>query len=389
MGASATAIDPIELSRSLIRRPSVTPADAGALDVLQSALERIGFTCHRLTFAEDDGVPIGNLYARIGDVGNGRVFCFAGHTDVVPPGDVGGWALDPFSGEIADGTLFGRGAVDMKSAIASFADAAQRFLVARGNRFDGAISLLITGDEEGVAINGTRKVLDWMRAKGERIDACIVGEPTCQAKLGDMIKIGRRGSLTGRLTVIGAQGHVAYPHLADNPIPRLVRALDGLIARRLDQGTDWFQPSNLEITTVDVGNPATNVIPAKATATFNIRFNDQHDAAALMAWIRRVCDERAGAHELRFEVSGEAFLTAPGALSELVAGAIKRVTGITPELSTTGGTSDARFIRALCPVVEFGLVGRSMHKLNENVVLADIRALSDIYKAVLDTYFAT
>jgi succinyl-diaminopimelate desuccinylase len=300
---------------------------------------------------------------------------------------VAGWSLDPFSGEISDGILWGRGAVDMKSAIAAFADAARRFVAARGIEFGGAISLLITGDEEGIAVNGTKKVLGWMREQGERIDACIVGEPTCQSKLGDMVKIGRRGSLSGWLTAMGAQGHVAYPHLADNPIPRLVRTLDALIARKLDDGNDWFQPSNLEVTTVDVGNPANNVIPAKASAAFNIRFNDRHGSADLIAWIRRVCETHAGAHELRFQVSGEAFLTQPGRLSEIVVGAIEGVTGLKPELSTTGGTSDARFIRAHCEVVEFGLVGRTMHKLNEHAALADIRALSDIYKAVLDSYF--
>jgi succinyl-diaminopimelate desuccinylase len=382
------ASDPVELARALIRRPSVTPADAGALGVLQGALDALGFTCRRMVFEGDGSAPIDNLYARLGEIGNGRVFCFAGHSDVVPPGDVAGWSLDPFSGTISDGVIYGRGAVDMKSAIAAFVDAARRFVAQRGQGFGGAISLLVTGDEEGIAVNGTRKVLGWMAEQGERIDACIVGEPTCQAKLGDMVKIGRRGSMSGWLTVIGAQGHVAYPHLADNPIPRLVRTLDTLIARQLDHGNDWFQPSNLEITTVDVGNPANNVIPAKATATFNIRFNDQQSSAGLIAWIREVCATHAGAHEIKFQVSGEAFLTEPGRLSELVVAAVERVTGIRPELSTTGGTSDARFIRAHCPVVEFGLVGRTMHKLNEHAALADIRALSDIYKAVLDSYFA-
>ncbi|MBM3597052.1 MAG: succinyl-diaminopimelate desuccinylase [Alphaproteobacteria bacterium] len=385
--SSAARTDPIILSRDLIRRPSVTPADAGALDVLGTALERLGFACHRMTFEGDGSAPIDNLYARLGERGNGRTFCFAGHSDVVPAGDVAGWSLDPFSGEIADGILYGRGAVDMKSAIASFVEAAERFTAERGRNFGGAISLLITGDEEGIAVNGTKKVLRWMHDKGEVIDACIVGEPTCQAKLGDMVKIGRRGSMSGWLTVFGAQGHVAYPHLADNPIPRLIRTLDALIQRKLDQGTDWFQPSNLEVTTIDVDNPANNVIPAKASAVFNIRFNVRHSSEALIAWIREVCDIHAGPHEIKFQVSGEAFLTEPGQLSEIVAGAIKERTGIQPELSTTGGTSDARFIRSHCEVVEFGLVGRTMHKLNEHVALADIRTLADIYKTVLDRYF--
>ena len=385
---AAAAADPVDLAQALIRRPSVTPADAGALDVLQAALDGQGFHSKRLVFEGDGSAPIDNLYARLGELGNGRVFCFAGHTDVVPAGDVAGWSLDPFSGEISDGILWGRGAVDMKSAIAAFADAAQRFVIARGPNFGGAISLLITGDEEGIAVNGTKKVLGWMRDQGERIDACIVGEPTCQSKLGDMVKIGRRGSMSGWLTLMGAQGHVAYPHLADNPIPRLVRTLDALLARKLDAGNAWFQPSNLEVTTVDVGNPANNVIPAKASAAFNIRFNDQQNSTDLIAWIRQVCEAHAGTHELRFQVSGEAFLTQPGRLSEIVVGAIEGITGIKPELSTTGGTSDARFIRAHCEVVEFGLVGRTMHKLNEHAALTDIRALSDIYKAVLDSYFS-
>lgn len=384
---AAAAADPVDLAQALIRRPSVTPADAGALDVLQAALDGQGFHCKRLVFEGDGSAPIDNLYARLGELGNGRVFCFAGHTDVVPAGDVAGWSLDPFSGEISDGILWGRGAVDMKSAIAAFADAVRRFVAARGPNFGGAISMLITGDEEGIAVNGTKKVLCWMRGQGERIDACIVGEPTCQTKLGDMVKIGRRGSMSGWLTLMGAQGHVAYPHLADNPIPRLVRTLDALLARKLDAGNAWFQPSNLEVTTVDVGNPANNVIPAKASAAFNIRFNDQQNSTDLIAWIRQVCEAHAGTHELRFQVSGEAFLTQPGRLSEIVVGAIEGITGIKPELSTTGGTSDARFIRAHCEVVEFGLVGRTMHKLNEHAALTDIRALSDIYKAVLDSYF--
>ena len=370
----------VELTRALIRRPSVTPADAGALDLLQGELERLGFACRRLPFGEVD-----NLYARIGD---GRPnFCFAGHTDVVPVGDPRGWTVDPFGGELIDGVVFGRGAADMKGAIAAFLAAADGFLAARGRDFGGAISLLITGDEEGPAVNGTVKVLERLERDGEAIDLCVVGEPTNPRKLGEMVKHGRRGSLTGRLTVLGAQGHVAYPHFADNPIPRLIRTLAALTAERLDDGDADFQPSNLEIVTIDVGNPATNVIPASARATFNVRFSPKHSGASLSDWLREACAAEAGRHDLAIEISGEPFLTEPGPLTELLGRAIEEETGLTPELSTTGGTSDARFIARHCPVAEFGLVGQTMHKADERAAVADLEALVRIYRRLLELRF--
>lgn len=379
-------IDPIELTRALIRCPSVTPADEGALDVLRQAIEPLGFACHRLRFSGDGTPDIDNLYARLGT--KGRNFCFAGHTDVVPPGNPQGWTVDPFKAEIIDGQVYGRGATDMKGAIAAFAAAAARFVKQRGCDFGGSISLLITGDEEGPAVNGTAKVLEWMRQKGETMDLCIVGEPTNEKQLGDMAKIGRRGSMNLVLTALGQQGHVAYPHLADNPNHRLVRMLDALIAKPLDEGTEYFQPSSLQITTIDVGNPTTNVIPACATAGINIRFNDLHSSKSLTEWVRGKLDETGGRYELSVSVSGEAFLTPPGPLSELLSGAIDSVVNRKPKLSTTGGTSDARFIRAHAPVVEFGLVSLTMHKVDERAAIADINNLSSIYEATLDRFFA-
>jgi succinyl-diaminopimelate desuccinylase len=379
------AVDPVALARALIACPSVTPADEGALDVLQAALEGLGFTSHRLTFDEPGTEPVDNLYARLGD--GAPNFCFAGHTDVVPVGDAAAWSADPFGAEIVDDVLYGRGAVDMKGAIACFAAAVARFLAARGGRFEGSISLLITGDEESVAINGTRKVLEWMAENGETIDACVVGEPTNRETLGDMVKIGRRGSISGKLTVRGTQGHVAYPQLADNPVPRLVKTLAALDDRVLDEGTEHFQPSNLEVTTIDVGNAAGNVIPAEAMAEFNIRFNDHHTGASLSEWLHATCAEHAGEHELGLHHSGDAFLTPPGPLSALMSETVTRVLGVPPELSTTGGTSDARFIKDYCPVAEFGLVGQTMHKVDERVALKELHALTDIYAAVLDAYF--
>ena len=379
--------DPVALAARLIRCPSVTPRDAGALGVVQAELERLGFACHRLEFAEPGGEPVDNLYARFG--AGAPSFCFAGHVDVVPPGDESAWSSPPFAGTVAEGALWGRGAADMKGAVACFVAAAQRFLAARGEGLEGAISLLITGDEEGPAVNGTAKVLRWMGENGEKIDACLVGEPTNPRALGEMIKIGRRGSLTGRLTVTGIQGHVAYPALADNPVPRLVRTLSRLIETRLDSGSDHFPPSNLEVTTVDVGNPAENVIPATARATFNIRFNDCHQGSDLKRYISEIVAETAGEHRLDISVGGEAFLTPPGPLSDLVAEAVERVTGRRPVLGTTGGTSDARFIKDHCPVVEFGLAGGTMHKVDEHVSISDLHALTDIYVAVLEGYFKT
>jgi succinyl-diaminopimelate desuccinylase len=372
------------LTGALIRCPSVTPADAGALDVLAGALEGLGFTCHRLRFEEAGAEPVDNLYARIG--GQAPNFCFAGHTDVVPVGDAEGWTVDPFGAEIIDGALYGRGATDMKGAVAAFVGAAARVLA--NGPTPGSISLLITGDEEGPAINGTRKVLGWMAECGETIDHCLVGEPTNPTRLGEMIKIGRRGSMTGRLSVRGVQGHVAYPHLADNPLPRLLRMLSAIDARALDDGTEHFQPSNLEVTTVDVGNPATNVIPAAAQATFNIRFNDRHDSASLERWLRETFTAVGGDWSLDVHVTGEAFLTPPGPLSEMITGAVEAVLGQAPELSTTGGTSDARFIKNVCPVAEFGLIGQTMHKTDERVALDDLARLTDIYAEILTRYFA-
>ena len=378
----ANTVDPVALARALIRCPSVTPRDAGALDIVQSTAEELGFVCHRLPFSDPGDTEVDNLYARLGE--GPPLFCFAGHTDVVPVGEESAWHFDPFAAEIAEATLYGRGAADMKSAIACFLAAVKQFTEAGGT---GAIALLITGDEEGAARNGTRKVLSWMSAHGEVPDVCLVGEPTNPSRLGEMVKIGRRGSLTGRLVVRGRQGHVAYPHLADNPIPRLLAVLAQLTANHLDHGNAHFQLTNLEVTTVDVGNPATNVIPANARATINIRFNDEHSGETLSNWLRETCREHAGAHDLDIEVSGEAFLTPPGRLTDVLSESIERVLGQRPELSTTGGTSDARFIKDLCPVVEFGMVGATMHAADESVTVADIHALTEVYADVLKTFF--
>jgi len=382
-------IDPVAFAAELIRCPSVTPEEGGALDLLQARLEALGFTCTRLPFSDEGTPDVDNLYARIGT--EGPNFCFAGHTDVVPVGDEAAWSADPFGGEIRDGVLFGRGATDMKSAIAAFAAAAQRVLKEGAPK--GSISFLITGDEEGPAVNGTQKMLDWCAAHGEVIDDCLVGEPTNPRALGDMIKIGRRGSVNGWLTAYGAQGHVAYPHLADNPVPRMAAMLSALAGLKLDEGTEHFQPSNLEITTVDVGNSATNVIPAEVRAHFNIRFNDLQTAEGLEVLVRgvldKVCQEMGGSYDLVFKKSGDAFLTAPGRLSDIVAGAVEKVTGRAPELSTSGGTSDARFIKNHARVIEFGLVSQSMHKVDEHIAVKDIEQLTDIYEAVLRGYFGT
>jgi succinyl-diaminopimelate desuccinylase len=379
------AVDPAALAAALIRCPSVTPQDAGAIDVLARALEPMGFACTKLEFTEPGTEPVLNLYARLGR--SGRNFCFAGHTDVVPVGRRESWTVDPFGAEVIDGALYGRGAADMKGSIAAFVAAAARFLGARGGALDGSISLLITGDEEGVSTNGTRKVLDWLREQGERLDACVVGEPTSAKTLGDMVKIGRRGSLTATVTVKGVQGHTAYPHLADNPVHHMVKMLHSLTAEPLDNGTEHFQPSTLQITTTDVGNPASNVIPGEARAVFNIRFNDRWSSKTLQEWIESKLAAAGGNRELKIHVSGESFLTPPGAVSDILSRAIRQVTGRTPELSTTGGTSDARFIHRHCPVAEFGLVGLTMHKVDERVPVADLAALTDIYRAVLDLYF--
>jgi len=370
--------DPLALARALIRCPSVTPADAGAQAVLAEALERLGFTVTRLRFGE-----IENLFARYGS--DGPHVCFAGHTDVVPAG-AAAWTGDPFGAEIRDGVLYGRGACDMKGAIAAFVAAAAQRLMAGPPR--GSISLLITGDEEGAAVDGTVRVLDWMRAHGQVPDFCVVGEPTCPTRLGEMIKIGRRGSLNARITVHGTQGHVAYPHRADNPVHRLIRALSALTAAPLDAGSEWFEPSNLQVTSIDVGNPATNVIPAAARAALNIRFNDLRSGAALTAWLRAAIGQHADRFDLDVSVSGESFLTQPGDMVNRLTAAIAAQTGIEPRLDTGGGTSDARFIAGYCPVAEFGLVGASMHQADEHVAVAELRELAGIYHAVLGAFLA-
>jgi succinyl-diaminopimelate desuccinylase len=382
--------DPVALGQALIRCPSVTPAEGGALALLANVLETAGFAVHQPVFCAPGTPDIVNLYARIGS--GGPCLVFAGHTDVVPPGDVAAWSRDPFSGEVADGMLNGRGACDMKGGVAASVSAVLRHLAAHGLPRKGSVAFLITGDEEGPAVNGTVKLLAWAKERGEGFDHCILPEPTNVETLGDMIKIGRRGSLTGRLTVHGMQGHVAYPHLADNPIRGIVRLMQALQTEALDEGTEHFSPSNFEFTTVDVGNPATNVIPATARATFNIRFNDLWTPESLEAEIRRRIEAAAG-NAVRWEASFDptnatAFLTAPGPFVSLVSDAVETATGRTPALSTTGGTSDARFIKDYCPVLEFGLVGQTMHKVDERVPTADVELLTSIFEDVLARYFA-
>lgn len=376
--------EPVQLSKQLIRCPSVTPVDEGALDALSEYLKPFGFQCQRLAFSDAATPDVDNLYARFGDTAPN--FCFAGHTDVVPPGNAADWASDPFAPTVRDGRLYGRGAADMKCAVAAFAVAAARVVKAKAQTLPGSISLLITGDEEGPAVNGTLKVLDWMRKNDEVMDACLVGEPTNPDQLGDMIKIGRRGSLGGRITVSGTQGHVAYPQLADNPVPQLLAFLKTIDDHVFDEGTAHFPPTNLEITTIDVGNETTNLIPATATARFNIRFNDIHTGDSLAAHLQGIASKIAGA-ELQISVSGEAFLTPPGPLSRLVSDAVIQETGRTPVLSTTGGTSDARFIKDHCPVVEFGLINETAHKVDENALVSDIKTLTQIYERILISYF--
>lgn len=380
-------LDAVQLAQSLIRCPSVTPEDAGALDCLEAALKDLGFSTHRLPFETEGTKAVDNLYARIG--AEGPNFCFAGHTDVVPVGDLEDWTADPFAAEIDDGRLIGRGAADMKGAVAAFVAAASRFLAENNGSFSGSISLLITGDEEGDAINGTIKVLDWLKEKGEILDHCLVGEPTNPETLGDMIKIGRRGSMNSVLTVKGQQGHVAYPDLALNPVPVLVRMLERLLARPIDAGNDHFQASNLEITSVDVGNPTTNLIPAVASARFNVRFNTDQSAQRLEKWIRSELDQVSTGYDLEVKVSGDAFLTEAGEFIQIISDAVQEVAGDTPALSTAGGTSDARFIKDHCPVAEFGLPSQTMHKANEFALVKDIEALSAIYEVILRKYFAS
>jgi succinyl-diaminopimelate desuccinylase len=383
MHAPARLIDPVALTRDLIRSPSVTPVDAGAMATLKAALEGLGFTGRDLPF---EGTP--NLYARRGR--DGPNLCFAGHTDVVPTGTVAAWSHDPFAAEVRDGVLYGRGAVDMKGGIACWVAAVSRVLSEGG--VPGSLSFLITGDEEGPALHGTKRVVEQLMAEGERIDACVVGEPSSSQRLGDMIKVGRRGSLNSWITVKGRQGHVAYPDRAANPVPVLVRLLNRLAEAHLDDGYPEFPPSNLEITTVDVGNPASNVIPAEATARLNIRFNPTHTGEALSKWLdaqaAAVSAETGLAITLEHLCSGDAFLTDRGPLVEAVEEAVEAVEGLRPESSTTGGTSDARFIRALCPVLELGLVGQTMHQIDEQVPVAQLESLTEIYAAVIRTWFA-
>jgi succinyl-diaminopimelate desuccinylase len=380
-------IDPAQLAAELIRFPSVTPQDAGAIPHLARALEGLGFACETVEFAEPGTDKVLNLYARLGKTG--RNFCFAGHTDVVPPGTLSGWSSGPFAAVQKNGALIGRGAADMKGAIACFTAAVSRFVASRGRDFGGSISLLITGDEEAIALNGTKKVLEWLKERGEKLDACVVGEPTCAKALGDTIKIGRRGSLNGTLTVRGVQGHTAYPQRADNAAHRLVAMLHALVSTPIDQGSANFEFSNLQISTVDIGNPAANIIPDTARAVFNIRFNDQWTGQTLDRWVRDVL-RKAGWREtdkLDIRVSGESFRVPPGEVSNALTEAVKRVTKLTPSLGTGGGTSDARFIQAYCPVAEFGLVGESAHKVDEQASLQDIENLTEIYRNFLELYF--
>ena len=379
-------LDPVALAQALIRCPSVTPIDAGALDVLQDALEGLGFRCRRMVFEEDGTEPVDNLYARLGN--GGRNLCFAGHTDVVPTGDKAAWSVDPFAATLSEGWLIGRGAADMKAAIACWTAAVAGFLSRRGPQFGGSLSLLITGDEEAASINGTRKVLKQLLNEGEKLDACVVGEPTSVERVGDMVKIGRRGSLSGEIVVEGVQGHTAYPHLADNPAHRLVRLLTLMTEEPLDRGSAHFQPSTLQITSIDIGNPASNVIPRQAKARFNVRFNDLHSGAGIERWVRERMARVGGKIELSVRISGESFLTAPGPLSALVERAVKAETNAETELGTTGGTSDARFIKDFCPVVELGLQNDTAHKVDERVRVSDIALLARIYGRILDGYFA-
>lgn len=380
-----SSIDPVDLTAKLVRCPSVTPADGGAQDVLFDLLTEAGFDC---AWADRGGIK--NLFARWGNRGNTRSFGFNGHTDVVPIGNEADWTMPPFGAEIKDGIMYGRGTTDMKSGVAAFTAAAIDFV--RDTPPDGSIVLAITGDEEAEGIDGTRALLDYMQEAGERMDVCLVGEPTCPNKMGEMIKIGRRGSLNAHFRVIGKQGHAAYPHRANNPMPAMMRLMDQLASHQLDEGTDHFDPSTLAIVTVDTGNPATNVIPAETRATVNIRFNDKHSGASLTTWLEEqaaaIRDSFGVQVELKVKISGESFITPPGELSDLVSKAVQAETGVTPELSTSGGTSDARFMKHHCPVVEFGLVGQSMHEVDENVEVAQIHQLKSIYTRILKDYFA-
>lgn len=392
MAGSRQTPNVVELAQALIRCRSITPDDAGALGVLESHLSDLGFTCHRVTFSDTDTPDIDNLYARIGKDGPNLVY--AGHTDVVPAGDESAWTHPPFAAEIHDGILYGRGAVDMKGGIAAFVAGAGRYLAETGGAFPGSISLLITGDEEGPAINGTAKLLAWAKTRGETFDHCLVGEPTNINALGDMIKIGRRGSFSGTIRIIGQQGHVAYPHLAKNPLPAAARMVDLLTFGPLDQGTEHFQPSNLEVVNIDGFNTAWNVIPGQVDMRFNIRFNDSWDADKLEVWLRdkiTICGDETGFEPtLKLEpVVSDVFLTKPGRIVDILSKAVHAVTGLRPECSTGGGTSDARFIKDYCPVIEFGHVSRTIHQTDEHVAVDDLNNLSEIYYRMIAGYFTT
>ena len=369
-------MDPLPLARALIQCNSVTPADGGSQNVLAEALNRLGFTVHRLRFGE-----IENIYARLGT--GGRHICFAGHTDVVPVGQVN-WRDNPFGGEVRDGVLYGRGACDMKGAIAAFVAGVAQHL--ENGPPKGSISFLITGDEEGPAVDGTVKVLEWMKERDQIPDFCLVGEPTCPVKLGDMVKIGRRGSVNFKIEVHGTQGHVAYPQRADNPVHRLISAMQALTAAPIDAGTEWFEPSTLGVTSLDVGNTATNVIPPSARAMLNIRFNDKHSGASLIAWVKATLARYADRCDVEASISGESFVTKPGPMVDILRNAIVGATGIEPKLDTGGGTSDARFIAKYCPVAEFGLVGATMHQTDERVPVAEMRDLARIYRDAIAAF---
>ncbi|WP_281856491.1 succinyl-diaminopimelate desuccinylase [Litoreibacter halocynthiae] len=378
-------IDPVDLTAALVRCASVTPVEGGALVALETLLSEAGFDCTRVDRGE-----VSNLYARWGGKGHERSFGFNGHTDVVPLGDVAAWTMDPFGAEIKDGFLYGRGSTDMKSGVAAFAAAAVDFV--RDTPPDGAVILAITGDEEGDAVDGTVALLDWMKAQGEAMSVCLVGEPTCPNEMGEMMKIGRRGSMTAYFTVKGVQGHSAYPHRALNPVPVMARLADRLASHVLDEGTDHFDASTLAVTTIDTGNTANNVIPAECRATVNIRFNDDHSSDSLIAWLLAEADkiaaESGAVIAMKTQVSGESFVTPPGELSAMVAKSVEAETGVVPEMSTSGGTSDARFVKDHCPVVEFGLVGKTMHQVDERVSVEQVRQLKGIYTRILQDYFA-
>ena len=382
-------INELQLAKELIKFPSITPVDAGIMRFLEKKLKKIGFKTKILEFRDKNSKPVKNLYARLGN--KTPNFCYAGHLDIVPPGNIKDWTVNPFKPSIKGGHLIGRGANDMKSSIAAFVSAVSIFLN-NNKKFQGSISFLITGDEEGDAINGTKKVVDYLKKKKEKINFCLVGEPTNPNKLGEMIKIGRRGSLTGKLTIYGVQGHVAYPHRANNPSTTLIKILDTLKNIKFDNGTDNFQPSNLEVTKLNINNNADNVIPGSAEATFNIRFNDKHSSSSLKKKLnkifQKICKKKKCKFTIEYRISGEAFLTKPNATTFMVQNIVKKITKIKPKLSTTGGTSDARFIKDISPCLEFGLVGKTMHKVDEAVSLNDLKKLTKIYSLILENYFS-